>query len=120
VLYDLSNQYGIDDAYALAFFRQENSYGTTGVARFTKSLGNIECTPGYRCLSGFRSYARYEQGYKDWYQLLRNLYVNTWHLTTVQQIIPVYAPAKGGNNPPAYIAHVLAIVSIWQQGQVQV
>src|SRR5689334_14555272 len=43
-LYALSVQYGIDDAYALAFFKHESQYGTTGVARSTRSLGNIRCS----------------------------------------------------------------------------
>src|SRR4051812_23842988 len=52
-LYNLSMKYGIDDAYALAFFGHESVYGTTGVARATLSLGNIRCSDGYQCIEGF-------------------------------------------------------------------
>ena len=46
-LYDLGVRYGIDPAYALAFFVHESGCGTRGVARFTHSLGNIRWTDGY-------------------------------------------------------------------------
>jgi hypothetical protein len=55
VLYDLGVQYGIDPAFAVAFFVVESAAGTRGVARTTHSLGNIRCTPGYACLDGYRA-----------------------------------------------------------------
>src|SRR5947209_7914307 len=39
-LYDDGIKYGLDSAYALAFFMHESSFGTTGVARVTLSLSN--------------------------------------------------------------------------------
>lgn len=118
-LYDLSKQYQIDDTYALAFFKAESQYGTTGIARITRSLGNIRCAGYTRCINGYRAYITYQQGYQDWYQLIRKLYVNTWHLVTINQIIPVYAPASDGNDPRAYIALVKRMVAQWRKGQVQ-
>jgi len=109
-LYAYGIQYGIDPAYALAFFEHESSFGTTGVARVTRSLGNIRCTPGYACIDGFRAYATWQAGYLDWYRLIRSLYVNQWHLTTVEQIIPVYAPY----DPRAYISAVEQAVNQWR------
>lgn len=119
-LYDLSVHYGIDDAYALAFFKHESGYGTTGVARVTRSLGNIRCSDGYTCISGYRAYGSWQAGYADWYQLILILYIRQWHLTTPAQIIPVYAPASDHNNPPAYIADVERSVSAWRKGDVQI
>jgi hypothetical protein len=118
-LYDLSRHYQIDDAYALAFFKAESQYGTTGTARVTRSLGNIRCAGYSSCINGYRAYTSYQQGYQDWYRLIRNLYVNTWHLVTVSQIIPVYAPASDGNNPSAYIALVTRMVTQWRKGEMQ-
>lgn len=117
-LYNLSRTYGIDDAYALGFFAEESQFGTTGVARWTKSLGNIRCTPGYICQYGFRSYASYVDGYEDWYRLIRDLYIRQWHLDTVQAIIPVYAPKSDGNDPAHYVASVLQNVSVWRKGEI--
>ena len=96
-LYDLSVRYGVDDAYALAFFMHESTFGTTGVARATRSLGNIRCTPGYQCTLGYRAYATFQAGYEDWYQLIKDGYVggqvsSRCPCVTVEQIIPVYAP----------------------------
>lgn len=117
-LYTLSQQYGVDDAYALAFFQHESHFGTTGVARVTRSLGNIRCSPGYPCLDGFRAYATWEQGYQDWYALIRNLYVDQWHRVTIAQIVPIYAPASDGNDPASYIAAVEQAVTMWRRGEV--
>lgn len=117
-LYDLSQKEGIDDAYALAFFQHESSFGTTGVARFTRSLGNIRCSSGYTCIDGFRAYASWQAGYADWYQLIRNLYIGQWHLTTVAQIIPVYAPGSDGNNVSGYIAAIEQAVAQWRRGEI--
>ena len=118
-LADLSAAYGIDDAYALAFFKHESQYGTTGVARVTRSLGNIRCSAGYACLEGYRAYPSWQAGYADWYQLIFNLYIKQWHLTTVEQIVPVYAPTSDSNDVPGYIAAVEQAVAAWRQGEVQ-
>jgi hypothetical protein len=117
-LYDLSKQYGIDDAYALAFFEQESQFGTTGMARFTHSLGNIRCSAGYQCSNGYRAYNSWVAGEADWYQLIHSLYIDTWHLTTVEQIIPIYAPTSDGNDVTGYIAAVEQAVALWQGGEV--
>ena len=49
-----SQRFHIDDVFALAFFLHESSFGTTGVARFTRSLGNIICSGYPTCFQGFR------------------------------------------------------------------
>jgi hypothetical protein len=114
-LYDLSVKYTVDDIYALAFFEHESSFGTTGVARVTLSLGNIRCSDGYQCKSGYRAYKTWIIGYEDWYRLIRTLYVETWHLTTASKIIPVYAPSQDGNDVSAYIRAVEQAVDAWKQ-----
>jgi hypothetical protein len=124
-LYDLSLRYGIDDSYALAFFRHESVFGTTGVARVTFSLGNIRCSPGYRCIEGYRAYATWQAGYEDWYKLIKEGYVSgrvsrKCPCVTVEQIIPVYAPGGDGNDERAYIAAVRSAVAAWRSGRVLV
>jgi hypothetical protein len=116
-LYDLSAKYGIDDAYALAFFQHESVYGTTGVARATLSLGNIRCSEGYQCIEGFRAYSSWIAGYEDWYKLIRNLYISQWGLRTVEQIVPKYAPSSDHNDVSGYITAVEKAVSTWRSGQ---
>lgn len=113
-LYDLGIRYGIDPAYALAFFVHESACGTKGVARFTHSLGNIRWTKGFDNYEGYRRYASWEQGMEDWYKLITDLYINGWNLRTVDAIIPVYAPWGDNNNPPSYIASIKAMVDSWR------
>ena len=113
-LYDLGVKYGIDPAYALAFFIHESGCGTKGVARFSKSLGNIRWTEGFGNYEGYRSYPNWETGMEDWYKLITDLYIDGWGLRTVDAIIPVYAPWGDNNHPPTYIASVKALVDSWR------
>src|SRR5712691_7372910 len=114
-----SLRFHIDDVYALAFFLHESTFGTTGVARFTRSLGNIICSGYPTCFAGFRSYASWQVGAWDWFRLIKEEYLPRG-LSTVQAIIPVYAPASDGNNPDSYIAAVLRAAAIWHAGRVWV
>jgi hypothetical protein len=119
-LYNLGVKYGVDPVYALAFFMHESSFGTTGVARTTRSLGNIRATAGYRDFEGYRFYSTWEAGFEDWYRLITNLYVGQWNLTTVDQIIPVYAPSSDNNDVDAYIQAVKTAVDTWRGGTIAV
>ncbi len=119
-LYDSGVQYNIDPVYALAFFMHESSFGSTGVARVTLSLGNIRATPGYQSYDGYRKYATWEAGFEDWYKLIKQQYVQNWKLSTVDQIIPVYAPSSDHNDVAAYIQAIKSAVTAWRLGEVQV
>ncbi len=119
MMYQQGVKYGIDPIYALAFFHHESSFGLAGVARSTHSIGNIRCTQGYTCdpTGGYRSYPSYAVGIEDWYQLLASVYLPNG-LTTVEKIIPVYAPNADHNNEAAYIANVNTDVALWREGKV--
>jgi hypothetical protein len=119
-LYDFGVQYGIDPAFALAFFMHESSFGTQGEATKSLSLGNIRCIPNYRCEDNFAQFDSWEAGFEAWYQLIRNLYVAQWGLTTVDAIIPRYAPAADNNNETAYINALKRALDTWHSGQVLV
>ncbi len=119
-LYDYGVQYGIDPAYALAFFMQESTLGTRGVAAVTRSLGNIRATAGHPQYKGYRAYATWEEGFADWYRLVAKQYVERWGLTTIDQIIPVYAPASDHNNEKLYISSVKHSVNMWRSGSIVV
>lgn len=113
-LYDLGVRYGVDPAFALAFFVHESGCGTRGVARSSRSIGNIRWTEGYGNFEGYRSYPTWEAGMEDWYKLITDLYINGWNLRTVDAIIPVYAPAADHNSPPTYINSVKSLVDSWR------
>jgi hypothetical protein len=113
-LYSYGVQYGIDDAYALAFFWHESNFGKYGIAAVNKGLGNIRCTQGYRCINGFRAYQSWSAGYQDWYALI-SWYVTDLHKTTVETIVPTYAPPADHNDTPAYVSAVVASVTTWRK-----
>lgn len=119
-LYDLGVQYGIDPAFALAFFFHESDFGTAGEARVSFSLGNLRCIPNFKCQDGYAWFPTWEAGFKAWYSLIRNLYVAVWGLTTVDQIIPHYAPPTDNNDDSAYIAALKHSIDTWHAGVIQV
>jgi hypothetical protein len=114
-MYDLGVSYGIDPAFCLAFFIHESTAGTRGVASVTKSVGNIRTTTGYRDYQGYRKYDTWEEGIEDWYRLIKDLYIDGWKLTTVEQILPVYAPPQDDNDTGAYISSVVQLVESWRR-----
>ncbi len=110
--YDLAVQNGVNPAFALAIFQHESSYGTQGVARSTRSVGNIVCAGYPRCLGRFRAYRSWLEGAQDFDRLMRLEYFPR-HLVTVDQIIPVYAPSSDGNDVAAYVLAVKAAMEQW-------
>ena len=128
-LYDLGAKYGIDPAFALAFFMHESTFGTAGVARTTLSLGNLRCIPNARCVdgagqpttgTGYAAFDSWEQGFEAWYQLIRNLYIGTWAKSTIEQIIPTYAPNSDNNNEACYIKALRLAIETWRVGNITV
>src|SRR6266496_5862606 len=120
--YDDGVRTGIDPVYALAFFLHESSFGTTGEARKTLSLGNERCIPDRFCVDldqgGYAQMENWEDGFDHWYALMLHLYIEQWHLTTVEQIVPKYAPSNDGNDVAAYIAAIEQAVTTWRAGEV--
>jgi hypothetical protein len=122
-LYDLGVKYGIDPAFALAFFQHESTFGTQGEARTTMSLGNLRCIPDRPCVDqdrgGYAQMQSWEDGFEIWYQLIRNYYIARRGLLTVDQIIPVYAPAADNNNEKAYVAALKHSIDTWHAGMIR-
>ena len=111
--YNDSLTYGIDDSVALAFFHHESGYGTSGAAVDTHNMGNIVCTDGYDCIGRFRAYPSWQAGIDDWYRLIKDVYISQGH-TTVESIIPIYAPSSDNNDCSAYISAVESDVQNWK------
>jgi hypothetical protein len=121
-LYDLGVQYGIDPAYALAFFMHESTLGTQGEARATLALGNERCITDRPCIDqdrgGYAQFNSWQDGYEHWYQLLTGPVYKGAGLTTIQTIIPRYAPTADNNNEQAYIDSLMYSVNAWRSGKV--
>lgn len=122
-LYNLGVQYGIDPVFALAFFQHESGFGTAGEATKTRSLGNLRCYTGATCVDteiggGYAQYATWEDGFTAWYALIRDYYVNVRGLTTVDLIIPVYAPTADNNDEAEYIASLKGEITNFHNGDV--
>ena len=120
-IHDLGVKYGIDPAFMLAFFIHESSAGSNRKwagykpdGTTTHNVGNIVCTPGWRCHGRFRDYDSWEAGIEDWYKLIKELYVGQWGRSTVEAIIPKYAPASDNNDEAAYINQVRRMVESWR------
>ena len=65
-------------------------------------------------MDGYKYYDSWRVGAEDWYRLISTLYVRNWKLTTVDRIVPVYAPSADSNDPNAYIDDVEQLVSAWR------
>ena len=58
---------------------------------------------------GFKIYNTWTEGLIDWANLLE-VYATKFKLYTLEQIIPVYAPAADNNVPTLYISTVKSLV----------
>ncbi len=114
-MYENCLKLSCDPAVALAFFNHESSMGRAGAAVGHKSFGNIRCTPGWPCDysgggGGFKIYNNWTEGLIDWAILLKDVYAAKFQLYSLEQIIPVYAPAEDHNQPVVYINTVKSLV----------
>lgn len=112
--YDLGVARGIDPAWCLAFFIMESSAGTQGVARTTYSVGNIRALAGQPQFEGYRQYTSWREGIADWYRLIDEVYIRDRGETTIDTIVPVYAPSHDQNDPDLYIRTVKRLVARWR------
>jgi hypothetical protein len=122
VFYDIGVEYGIDPAYAVAFFIHESSAGTNqgwaGIkadGSTTHNIGNIICAGYPTCYNRFRDYGSWSEGIADWYKLIAVEYIQGRGASTIEQIIPIYAPSFE-NDVPGYVNAVNTLVSNWRQG----
>ena len=104
-IWDSGRILGVDPAVVMAIFRHESVYGTSGMARLTRSVGNIRPLDGQPQLDGYRLYRSWQEGIDDCFRLLRSYARHG--ATTIPQAIPVWAPPSDNNDDSAYISGVL-------------
>ncbi len=113
-------KYGLDPAYAVAFFVQESTAGTNPAwagwkadGTSTHNVGNITCAGYATCYGRFREYPDWSAGIEDWFRLIAVEYVEGRGLTDVAGILQVYAP-PGGDDTGAYAEAVNNLVATWR------
>jgi hypothetical protein len=118
--YNLGLKYGIDPAFAIAFFIHESSAGTNAAwaglkpdGASTHNVGNIICAGYATCYGRFRDYSSWDAGIEDWYHLIDTEYIQGRGMKTVQDIIPIYAPSIE-NDVQTYINSVNSLVDEWR------
>lgn len=118
--YNLGLKYGIDPAFALAFFIHESGAGTNpnwaGLkpdGQTTHNVGNIICAGYPSCYGRFRDYATWAEGIEDWYRLIDVEYIQGRGTKTVAEIVPIYAPSFE-NDVAGYINVVQRLVDEWR------
>mgnify|MGYP005848631041 CR=1 FL=1 len=122
VIYDLGVTWGIDPAWAVAFFIHESTAGTNPIwagikpgGATTHNPGNIICTAGFpRCHGRFRDYDSWGDGFADWYRLIAEEYLNGRGHVTIADVVPVYAPSVE-NDVAGYIGTVQSLVDTWRR-----
>jgi len=104
-IWDEGRVLGIDPAVMLGIFAHESGMGTQGMARATRSIGNIRPVGNQPQINGYRLYASWQEGIDDCYRLLRQYALHG--ASTVATAIPVWAPPADNNDDSAYISNVL-------------
>jgi N-acetyl-anhydromuramyl-L-alanine amidase AmpD len=124
--YDAVVREGVDPLFLLAVFRHESGFGKLGIcAKYdTRSPGNTRSSSTgvgevIQTERGpFVKYPSWVEGFRDAAHRLvdpRYPYVQRG-ATTVQEIIPIWAPRSDGNDPEAYIRSVLDFMQRHQEG----
>jgi hypothetical protein len=113
-VYAYGIQYGIDPVFALAFWMKESREASDG------SVAAVDHNPGYteglgsdnRC-GRWACWATWPEGIAGWYHYMRVFFIDGLGITTVESILPIYAPSTE-NNTTGYIAFVLQKVADWR------
>jgi hypothetical protein len=119
-LYDLGVQYGVDPVFALAFFMQESSFGKAGIAPLTHSLSNMRCSSAYPCyhdsINGdYAQFPDWRTGFEAWYLLITGPVYKGSGLTTIDTIVPKYAPSADKNDPQGYRCFLKYAIDTWRR-----
>ena len=109
-------EFGVDPAFALAMFRQENSLCNSDVAGsanfkgcLNKSISNIMCTTS-SCYEGFNTYPSWQEGVRAFYSQLKNgsFYLKAGN-TTVETIYPKWADVSISSQNVQNVKDFLAL-----------
>lgn len=86
-------RWGIDPVYLVAFVTYFDAGSPLPVA--AHNVGHIRAVATQRAIDGYRAFPTWQAGIDAWYRLITTVYVRRWGLTTLDRIVPVYAPGSG-------------------------
>ncbi|MFO7255999.1 MAG: N-acetylmuramoyl-L-alanine amidase [Bacillota bacterium] len=122
----------VSPAFALAIFRHESRFGLVGIVP-QYDLKNPGATRSTRTgvgtvveIPGRGPFVRYPSWTAGWADLAERLVDPTYAYAragavTIEQIIPIWAPATDGNSPESYIQAVVASMeSFLKEGKVSI
>lgn len=114
---EYAQQYDISDAFVLAVFQHESSFGKSGCAYYNHSISNTEPNRGYVgdptiCNGRFAYFPNWSESIENQYQQLSEKYVVAEHRTTVEAVVAEYAPSSE-NDTEEYIQAVEASMKEW-------
>lgn len=117
---EMSLKYGVPVEVALAMWKIESQYGTTGAAVPNKNPGNLRASPLASGMSGgFAQFASWQAGIEGFFKLLsENTFgykdeINQYKqgdVSALLKLITTYAPAGDNNNPQQYYQGVVAMI----------
>ncbi len=108
-------EYRIEPAFFLAIAWNECEFSTYRGGRCISAThlnpGSLRKAPKNLFkneeVGGFAKFPSYEIGIEAFYELISRLYIGTWKMTTVKEMIVKYDPVgDGGNDPEAYTVKV--------------
>ena len=116
--------YNINPAFALAIWTHESALDMAGASVANNNPGNLICAaavqpPAIGCNGRWAVYPDLAAAVADWYRYIDAFYVQQRGLTTVETILPVYAPAVE-NDTAGYIARVNRLQQQWSAAAIAV
>src|SRR6266704_4365953 len=103
----VSRQTNIDDAFALAVWWTETNDGAAGVGLADRNPGSVRGSVGYpSAFDGYTIYPSYSAAIVDWFNLIRNRYVNRG-LTTVSAISYPYVGTSSAPLWPGKVTNLM-------------
>ncbi len=107
VVEQASRQTDVDDAFALGVWWTETNDGAAGVGSADRNPGSVRDSPEYSsAFDGYTIYPSYAAAIVDWFNLLRNRYVNRG-LSTVYAIAYPYV---GTSSAPLWAGKVTTLM----------
>jgi hypothetical protein len=100
--------WGIDPVYLVAFVTYFDAGAPLPVA--AHNVGHIRAVGAETAINGYRVFPTWQAGIDAWYRLIATLYVRRWGLTTLDRIVPVYAPGSGRRSVEAELNTLRAAV----------